>query len=155
MARPWSELRDKMSPESQARSKAEAERLAVADPDIPALVARLEHYARERKKLRSIDLDAIYALHSPPDPRHAELTLTDVEAAAAALWGLAVAHDDLRAALATALRERDEAREALKAIKPGPSEPAALAWNQECADVQAYYRARYGRGITGKAEPPR
>jgi 2-amino-4-hydroxy-6-hydroxymethyldihydropteridine diphosphokinase len=34
-----------MSPESQARSKAEAERLAVADPDIPALVADLMMFA--------------------------------------------------------------------------------------------------------------
>jgi hypothetical protein len=99
----------------------------VDHPDIPALVARLEHYARERKNLRSIDLDAIHALHSPPDPRHAELTLTDVEAAAAALSRLTRERDAARAgedlfraqayaaqdALAIALRERDEAREAL------------------------------------------
>jgi hypothetical protein len=83
----------------------------VADhPDIPALVARLEHYARERKKLRSLDTDAIHTLHSPPDPRHAELTLTDVEAAAAAL-----------SRLTRALGERDaeiaEAREACPAVR--------------------------------------
>jgi hypothetical protein len=54
-----------------------------------ALVDRFQHYARERRKLLSIDHEAIHALHSPPDPRHAELRLSDIDAAAAALAALA------------------------------------------------------------------
>lgn len=114
--------------------------------DLTALAAKLAHYARERRKMLSLDHEHIHALHSPPDPRHAELLLSDIEAAILALAGAETPRGEWRefcpkcGANATlgglmALRKDDGTRWCLKCDVRLDALPVAAALTAALADV--------------------